>query len=513
MMIVPKKEQLKDPNVMTWVAKRWAQANRGSDPDAAACFSRLVDAEIVDYWMESGNAELAGRIVAELPSEAVERLEACLALPREGSCCTGWARLPAPVRARLLVRMAEVVPHRALPLLEEAAENLDPCMDRELLLATVQAASTMGPWALDVLETLARRIEGRFAWVRMLDSGLIQAATRLRMPGLAHLVVRACSQLSEGEELEIVSILDEVYDALAPNTPYLRLVVEMGLQFHGYLLSDLPELFEEDAPLTEMDRLVSLGNWSRLESALKLLRTDGPFPELAFLARELAREVPASMSDDAKRLFFLFVLGSAAAQYSRTEWAFRTDDLRYLLDLFTVDVKHLPAGKALEDAILSILRHQDHPLLVEELEDAGAYRGAARLIRLMDKVGNPAFVQPLLDCLVNVADADAGPAAVQALGRFGTVAVAAVRGRWPVLEGFQRVQALDVLAAAGTPESGKYLAELFPDVVRDEAEFMAWCAAAERMPHRRLVKLLEKEGGPYPTAARSHATLKALLAA
>lgn len=510
MRLVPKREQLTDAHAMAWVLERWKKANELHHQRQAEGFSSLVDDDIVRYWLESGDGKTAAAIIDTLPPPCIEQLANDLFGERVEGEGSGPSRLhPAAYRA-MLVRMAEVVPHKALPLVQREAETVDLTKDLEGVKTVVQACLKIGPWALDVLETLICRLDGSETLCHAYDTGLLKAAVAMRLPAAGQLVVGTVKQLAGVKEFAAIPPLEAAFSALAPDTPYLELVLEMGLDSRGYLLEDLPELFEEDAPLAKLDQLVNLGNWSQLPAALALLRIDGPFPELACFTRELVSQVPPDMRGDEKKLFYLFVVAVCAAQFSKRTWTFEPGNLRYLLDLYTVDVRHLPFENELKEAIKGTLRPEDSQVLIDELNVAGAYRGAARLIHLMDEVHDPAFLEPLLDCLLNVADREASDVAIRAIARFGNTAVASVLRRWPKLEGDQRVQAIRVLSSIGTRLAARRLAELFPDVIHDEVALIHWCAAAENMPDKRLMKLLKQARGPAARAGRAYTMLSSL---
>jgi len=491
---------MNDTSIVGWVLLQTSIARRYGEEQRAERLSELLEDPAANRWIFSKNEVLAGRVLEELADRAVMELAPML-LRR-------WHKLTDSAAVQAAIRLARLCPDRLLPVLMRHVRSYRLRSSNGRDWGVVHAAMLMGETGRPLVESLVSRA--------MKDPGkpimpeVICAAIRLRMPEAPSLAVNAVTALSPGFG-HIDMMLDQVFAEFAPGLPFLGILHDREFRREGYMFADLPELFTEDAPLEELDRLAEqAGPGGRMAAVLKSLIPGGKMPELTSFAATVGSSLPDTVDKYAQSNVYLFVLAAAAAQYARFEHKFEECSLQYLLDLLTCDVADLPCERELMDALCSQLTEEDVPRLKQELEEARGYRGAVRLVRLMERLGYEEFIEPVIDCTGEDAEEGAAWEAVRVLVGFGDKAVNALADRWEELDPVQRIYATDVFSAVGGEAAIRRLMQLYPSMREDTLELEMWCQTAKCVPDARLLPPLRQAIGKDDDAQRAHRVVEAL---
>jgi hypothetical protein len=479
---VPRIEQMRDMSVVEWALTQLSGARMVDDEERIAELERLFPVPVARYWLESRNQVLAPRVMEELPMAVVAEVAA--------EYEARFLELDEPLARQFLLRLADLAPLRALSLLEEVVARAAGPKDALTLAFAVQATRRIGSPANALLNSVIDLCTGDGQAYHLYWSGLFGAMARVRRPTLAQDVVQALVA-TDGPGIEGQAILLEVFGAMAPECPFLEMLFCIEFQHSGYRFGDLPELFRQEAPIEELDRLAeSLGD-TRTDVVLKRLPQVGPDNGVANFARSLVDQLPPHAPKRVRRLVYLTVIAAAAAQYLCYCESWPELPYEQLVDIVTADVPFLPHENELLAHVVRSTGPRELERLHREVAVAREYRGAQRLVRVLCELHHESSIPALLSCLDGETDEAAALLAVVALARYGKAILQPLAGAWEEMDEVARMRALDVLGMAGSPEAADHLLHFFADVVDDELPLGAWCEAAQAIPDRRYLSLLD----------------------
>jgi len=281
--------------------------------------------------------------------------------------------------------------------------------------------------------------------------------------------------------------------------------------FGWYKFGDLPELFVEGADIGALDRFADEIESVCPSSLLENLPDAGPHQPLAEFVRRTEAALPGNCPRPTLKRFKLFVLAAAAARAARSEFSFRDRGFKWLVDLLTCDIEVMPFEGELTEAIVEKAAGSDMRVLVEEMSLARQYRGASRLVKVMGRLLDSAFINPLIDGMAEDADEMGGYEAAKVLAMYGDDAVAELGRRWADLDFVQRIHATETLSIVSSPAVVNLLVEVYPDMRTRSHDFELWCSMAEATADPELLKLLKNPPrGSNREARRSASVIQAV---
>ena len=501
MRMVPGKNQMKDQRVVGWVVKQLSAARYVGDRTRELELLPLLDEETGKRWIFSDHTILGQRVMEEMADDVVvstlEGIE------------NRWQKMKKPIASQVLVRLAEASPARALEVIDALELVERTTGECEQLWSLLAAAGHLGPAGTRMVARLVARYRNKSP-AKLYTSGLVKAAVEHRLDSAPGLLAKA---LSPGgcHAFDVDVLLDDAYSALAPQAPFFRMLLDRDGIFGWYRFGDLPELFVEGADIGALDRFADEIENVCLSSLLESLPATGPHQPLAEFVRRTEAALPGNCPPPTLKRFKLFVLAAAAAQAGRSEFSFRDRGFKWLVDLLTCDIEIMPFEGELTEAIVQKAAGSDMRVLVEEMSLARQYRGASRLVKVMGRLLDPAFINPLIDGMAEDADEMGGYEAAKVLAMYGDDAVAELGSRWADLDFVQRIHATETLSVVSSPAVVNLLAEVYPDMRKGDFEFELWCTAAEATADPDLARLLKNPPrGSHKEARRAAGIIEAV---
>jgi len=481
MRIVPGKKQMKDQRVVGWVVDQLSAARFVNDGQRERELLPLLDEETGLRWIFSGHEVLGQRVMEEMADDVV--------LSTLEGIENRWWKMKKSIAARVLLRLAQASPARALAVidkLELVERTTGECEQLWGLKATTEYLGSVGA---RIVARLLERYQHKSA-LKLYMSGLVKAAVWHRLDSAPKLLAKA---LSPGgcHHLDVDILLDDAYFALAPELPFFRMLLDREGIFGWYKFGDLPELFADGTNIAALDDFADDVDNADLTKLLASVPDDGPYQELGEFAHRIASMLPDNCPGPNLKRFKFFVLATAAARSGRTSFTFGNKGFKWLVELLTCDIEVIPFEVELRDAIVAKAAGNKMAVLVDEMALARQYRGASRLMKVMALLLDPAFIPPLIDAMSDDSDEMGGQNAARVLAMFGDDSVAALGKRWADLDMSQRIHGTDALSLIASPAVADLLVDLYPDMRKCSRDFEQWCSIAEATADLRLLRLLK----------------------
>lgn len=481
MRLVPVKKQMKDQRVVGWVVTQLNTARYVDNCQRERELLPLLDEETGLRWIFSGNKVLGQRVIEEMADDVVvstlEGIE------------KRWWKMLKPIAARVLVRLAQASPARALYVIDELELVERTTGECEQLWSLLAASEHLGPAGARMVARLVERYQHKNA-IKLYMSGLVKAAVFHRLDSAPGLLAKA---LSPGgcHSTDVDILLDDAYSALAPELPFFRMLLDREGIFGWYKFGDLPELFADDADIATLDRFADDIDSADLPRLLSGMSAEGPHLALAEFAHQVAAALGEECPPPTLKRFKLFVLAVTAARLSRTTFTFGNKSFKWLMNLLTCDIEVMPFEKELIDTIVAKAAGNKTTVLVEEMALARQYRGASRLMKVVSRLLDPSFIHPLIDAMSDDSDELGGYDAGRVLALYGDDAVAALGERWADLDFVQQIHCAEALSIIASPAVVKLLTEIYPDMRKRSSDFELWCSMAEACAAPELIQLLK----------------------
>ena len=315
------------------------------------------------------------------------------------------------------------------------------------------------------------------------------------------------------------SALSAAFKVLTSASPYYRYFREAMEEETDQSLFELPELFEEGAPLEELDRLAEVDPQAaptspneKLAGGLPLVVRGDAAPPVASFARDLARKLDHREMDVIDQdLLAAFVLGAVAASFARE----RFDPARWkpwtLERLASADLSPHPCIEGVAEAVARLSPAQQIHILAQASQVAEGH-GELHVAWLMGRSAQPELVQPLIQYMEQDAGDHLCTEAARALCRLGAVAEEGILARWELLAPSQQLYGAEVLEYVGGEATIVHLLRMMPAAKADTMELDRWCRTAEALVDPRILDALEPElKHSHPAVEEACITLCALL--
>ena len=494
---VPTKEQMKDPFVVAWVLRNLESARDVDDEPRVAELEALFDEEIIRDVL---GADYTLRLSSMLRAVSVDRLR-----PLREELLAGWQSWPGTVAMDCAGLMATLHPgsfHELLASLLGRPETGEKLYRMEAILEGIAA---LGEAAHDLLRPAVKATRDVKYSLNLLPL-TVQAAL---CTGDQRMAVDLLADHWD-DDPDTIRVLDRAlsaaYKVLTSAAPYYRFFCEVYRDETDLLLTEVPELFEQGAPLEELD------HFTEVDTILELLPRGSGAPPVAPFARELARELPdVSIDSPVEDLLSAFVLGAAAVSFARKRFDLAQWDPRTMERLAAADLSPHPCLEAVAEAVGRLSPAQQVHLLTRADQLAEGH-GERNVARLMGRAAQPELVQSLIHYL----DRDEGDSlceeATRALCRLGAAAEEGILACWEVLEPSQQIYGVEVLEYVGGEATIVHLLRTFPGLKADAMELDRWCRTAEALVDLRILDALEPElKHGHPAVEEACVTLCALL--
>ncbi len=475
-----------DPFVAKWVMERIKFAREIGDQGQADELEALFDETTLRQIIETDRWDLVFDVFTSL--------ETSLFIPVQGYMLDNW-QFWKGARARLFaVRIAELAPQDFHRILTRFVEFPDILLDKEKLSGALRAVARMGKDAADIAKALVAKVEGRGddgAWWHLLVE-MVQATTGSDTSKAVALLARGFEEAEgEDEKRSLEAALSAAYEVLSPALPYFQ---HAGgrLERSGQGFHDLPELFESGAPLKPMDKAARAKGRDRLAAALELLPGESGSSKAAGFARALAGTAPNLHDNRDCEMLASFLLAATAAHHARRSFTFEGYEMSSLIGIASYDIADLPCYQAVVDALRRFHIQELAPAMVKALRKACNHYGGVHMTRMMGDLRHAGFVDRLIDCISKSSRDFIAESAHVALAKIGIEARETIIGRWSDFDSSQRIYGYGVLERIGGDErTVQFLAERFPEVRSQPGDLELWCLAAEAVPDRRFLDLLE----------------------
>ncbi len=501
---LPTTKQMFDARVLNWVLSQLHAAQVLEDEGRATVLEALFSRELVNHWLDSGDRMMAASLLRAIPVTLFRAVAPALE--------ERYFRLNNDVAHAFLFRLADCEPIRALALLEAVLAHARTPKNAGDLTFAVQVAHSIGAPANQLLRSLIETCTGKSSGYHLYWSGLFKAMLYLDLPDAPKRIANGLIA-TDGPGFEGEFIMHDLFAALAPGCPFMDMLLDIEFRESGYRFADIPELFRPNVAVEEFDRLAEGDGDSLLGEALDQLPDVGPAAEVARFTRSLAAAMPRKAPSKVLRLTHLLAVAAYAAQYQCTPDVWKELAYKELLEVASADIPYLPHGDELMAQLLARTGKRELKAIHQELEEARPYRGAERLVRVIAQKQRATSIAPLLHCLDIDTEEGAAELAVVTLARYGEEVLAPIRTRWPEMDEFSRMRALEVVGLVGGPAAADHLLHFFADASQEELSLGAWCDAAAAVPDGRYLALLESpRHRKNPDLQRTLKNVKALVA-
>ncbi|HIJ65451.1 MAG TPA: hypothetical protein HPP77_05810 [Candidatus Hydrogenedentes bacterium] len=306
--------------------------------------------------------------------------------------------------------------------------------------------------------------------------------------------------------------LDAVYSLITNGLPLFELLVELDAHNGAQDLVSLAPLFEEDAPLAELERLAVTDPQKALPETMRLVHDICSRrryePGLRLLP--VIEAVKDKVRKEHRRFLTFLALALAAASYVKKDCTYRDLSLDEVLRLIGLDLSTAPGYDALLARVRTFPREEAVRSALEQLIDGDGTCGEIHLARMMGDLGYPEFIPALIECLADPKGDFVCESAMKALEKFGALAEEGIIARWSELDNSQRIYSYGILEEVGGEATIQLLLRELATVRSEDLE--TWCATAECFPDVRLIEALEPElRREIPAADHTFAQLCAVL--
>jgi hypothetical protein len=482
-------EKLKDRLIVRWALDRIKHAREIEDRDQLKELSLLFNERSLVQAIEMGDRNLVSNLFVNLPADWLTSIRQHLL----GS----WLSWKGNVAYWSAMRIAELAPKEFCSVLSAYAESPGIIFDATKLSGAFLAIAHIGAGAAPIMKSLTAKVDSEATgeiWWRLL-SDMVKAAVVCGMDESISLLTRGLEIAEREYEKQCLdNALSAAYETIAPNLPYFAQIGDMSKAKTDQSFEQLPELFENGAPLKLIDRATKAKGNRMLEMALELLPSRNDLSEIAGFACSLAKAAPKARNKSCREMLAWFLLASTAAYYAKKRFAFENYDIAAVLAIASYDVASLPCYG---ETLASLKKFRSEELgrhMPEALLKAQDRFGGVHLTAMMGDLRQSEFIDPLIDCLNRNSGDYLCESAQVSLAKIGATARQAIISRWPDFDFSQRIYSYGVLQRAGGDETTvQFLRERFTEVRLDPDKLECWCDAAEASPHRDLLEILEGE--------------------
>ena len=504
MAFLPSPTQMRNPRVVRWVLHRLEQAQEADDELRARELAALLDAPALQWLLGSDHEMLATDALRLLAAGHLASIQEWLF----ERCST----LPGSVARWASIRIAEMAPEEYR---ESVAAALDSGTTPDQLSGSpglLQGLAGMGRAAGPIATRLLDGIRPASLAPWQLEAAVV-LSVEAGTPHAASLIA-ATLKTRSSDETVASAILGTAYRTLTGGLPYFTHFEDVVEGVSKLCLADVPELFDEQAPLAELDQAARTRRGKRLKVARRLLQQrEGrkiPASSLALtVLEELGR---GKVGPEARDALASFCLAAVAAIHAREALDLEALETPDLLRLVSTDLDRPPSGKQLTEEISHRDADQTAQAILELLDHGRVPGDGDNLVELMACLRSDHFVDPLIRTLAGGWADYLSDRAVLALGCFGERAEAGIVDQWDRLDRTQRIYAFDVLERVGGDRTVEHLLRILPDHRAATDRLEMWCALAEAVPDPRIVDaLLPELRRAHPVVDRCVVTLCDLL--
>ncbi len=262
----------------------------------------------------------------------------------------------------------------------------------------------------------------------------------------------------------------------------------MGLrQGGGYLLEDLPEVFEQGPKSRAVDDLMVDARGPQLSEVASLLSKTAESPSvLTRLALQLLRYAELGRWSAHADRIALFGLAAAAATCVRDKPMLDGMSVPDLLGLLSADILHLPGEESLVAETYARLEDRHLPLLEKELDQARVSSGLTRLVLLVRRLRQPRLAASLVPLLSRKTAPDAASSAAGGLVELGPVVLPELERAYESMDFEGKALALDIMGFLDCPESGACLGRRVRGALADTELLDRWALSASWLGHQDL---------------------------
>ena len=484
MAFLPSPTQMRNPRVVRWVLQRLEQAQEADDEVRAREFAALLDAPALQWLLGSEHEMLATDALRLLDTGHLARIEDWL--------FEHWNTLTGTRARWASVRIAELAPEE---FREVVGRALDTGTTAEQVCKSpglLEGLAGMGPAARPIATRLLDGIKAASLSPWRLEAA-VALSTRAGTPHAASMIA-AVLRARSSDETVVSTVLGTAYRAVTGGLPYFAHFEDVADGASRQRLADVPEYFDEGAPLTDLDRVAHGSQSKRLKAAQRLLRQSGEEGAASNLTLAILDDVGRKKaSRDAKNALASLCLAAVAASYAREEFDPKAMETPDLLRLLAADLYSLPLRVPIVEELVRRDDDQTTTAILDLLESGDNGSGASNLVDLMGARRSGRFIEPLIRTLGGGWADQLSDEAVLALGRYGLQAEAAIIDRWDQLDGTQRIYAFDVLERVGGERTVDHLLDILPEYRAASDRLEQWCALAEAVPDPRTVEALLPE--------------------
>ena len=481
--------RLGDPFVARWVLKRIKYAREAGDQGQADELEALFDELTLRRIIETGTQDLVADIFINLGTN--------LFIPVQKYMLGNWQSWKGVRACWSAVKLAELAPQDFRRILTRFVELPNILRDKNKLCGAFKAAAQMGKAAADIAKALVAEVEERGdkgEWWRLL-ADMVRAATNSDIDTAVALLVRGFERAEEEHEKQYLEAsLSAAYEVITSALPYLDHVQDISEKQSKQGFHQLTELFGEGASLESIDNAARTKGRKRLSAALELLPEESQSSKAAGFARRLAGAAPELPDKQECEMLGSFLLAATAAHHARKSFAFEGYKMSSLISIASYDIAGLPCYPAVVDSLQRFRIGEVAPAMISALKKERNHFGGVHLTRMMGDLRHPGFVDPLIRCISESSGDFIAESAMVALAKIGAEARQTIISRWSEFDSSQKIYSCGILERIGGDEKTvQFLAARFAEARPEPGILECWCSAAEAVPDRRLLEVLEGE--------------------
>lgn len=393
-------------------------------------------------WFDGDDIETQDLLLTFLPPELLAALAPAIA--------RRWRAWPLAMARKAAKALTAAAPEQAAGCFQADLDANDPPPPERTLAIAENLAKLPPAAALAMLERLLPlndATESKLA--AMARPGLFEAAARLRHPALPHIMDRLLTE----KDIGFKSMLEVAAAGLFGHSSYAVLALtrwqsDNRRDFPSF--KKLGALFEPDAPLQEMDRIVL--SKAPMPAAMLLLESCQARSAQSRLGWDALRQSELLRAGTYPAHIAALALGAVAAAFERKALGPDVQTLEQLAGLLAHDIDTNIHFAALAERLRQHPRKEVAKRLTSALRAAHRhYYGGITIMRMMGELGSAEFAQPLIDCLGEDRGDFACEAAMYALQQIGAPAAATLIGQWQDLDDTQQIYgSLPIASVGGT---------------------------------------------------------------
>lgn len=477
---------IQDRTVAHWALRRLESKKTSADPNAVKLELSLFDDLTIRRLLDAGDIVLLSHMFRLLSSEQFQGTADLLAerWPGWEDTVAGWA---APV-------IAETLPDRGLELFEGYIAsgslwedfNKTAGVSRALQLMHSKHACDLAQRMIQGMAGNTHGLEGAFAVTES-----IRLAWVHELPLLEELLTDLVTKQEQARLAD--RVLGETYRLFTDDRSFLEHIRDLQNGNTKQSFTSLAPLFDEGAPLEELDGLVTGVEKIDIDDAFVFLCERCRLR--SYRPRDVARSIMMnrehSFQSVLKPVLGQFFLAIGIASWVRTSKNYTEFSAQECVRAIGADLRRLPDYEGFLGRLRECPADEVVRLITEKFPDVEEHYGAVHLARLMGDLGHDAFIPLLLTCLNEEQEDFLIEAATDALSLFGDRAECALVDSWEQLDENQRSAGLSVLARVGGEATVSLLVRCFPEMRNEWLE--TWRDTAEAVPDARLLEVLAPE--------------------